>query len=108
MTPDIERAARALRRGRFARTNRLSSFDETVPPSEAELADATAVLEALAEPSDAAVEAAAMAACDTGCICARDKRSPLKMTAPACGAAVAIARAALRAARLAELGRTEG
>lgn len=49
--PDmIERVAMAVRKNRFIRTRR-TVFDETVPPTENELDDARAAIEAMREPT---------------------------------------------------------
>ncbi len=56
-----EEVARAMRRNRFARTRRIASFDETVPPTNEELDDARAALSALLnsllDPSEEVIQA---------------------------------------------------
>ena len=51
MSDMIEQVARAMRRNKFVRTRR-TVFDETIPPTENEMDDARAAIEAMREPTD--------------------------------------------------------
>ena len=46
MSNIVERVARAVRRGQFERTGRMRALDETVEPTDREMADALAALDA--------------------------------------------------------------
>lgn len=54
----VERVARAVRRNRFIRTRRIASFDGTVPPTDEELDDARAAIDAMREPPQEMLDAA--------------------------------------------------
>ena len=46
MSNIVERVARAVRRGQFERTGRMRALDETVGPTDREMSDARAALDA--------------------------------------------------------------
>jgi hypothetical protein len=56
MSEMVERVARAIRARKFERTGKLAVLDRDLPPTDNELDDARAAIEAMREPLEAARE----------------------------------------------------